>query len=63
MNEKLKQLKNQQDDSLERIRQAYRSQLANALTQVGQFTQVCIQKFLSDFHRVTKIISNKIYLV
>lgn len=39
MNEKLKQVKLQQDESLERIRQAYRSQLANALTQVGQFTQ------------------------
>ena len=48
MNEKLKQVKIQQDESLERIRQAYRSQLANALTQVGQFTQVSRWKIYSN---------------
>ena len=40
MNEKLQQIKCHQDEALERIRQAYRSQLANALSRVGQFTQV-----------------------
>ena len=33
------QLQKQQDESLNRIRQAYRSQLANALARVGQFAQ------------------------
>lgn len=40
MNEKLNELKKQQEESLNRIRQAYRSQLANALVRVGQFAQV-----------------------
>jgi hypothetical protein len=49
MGEKLKQIKTQQDESLERIRQAYRSQLANALSRVGQFTQVSCWKIHFNF--------------
>ncbi len=40
INEKFKEMKSQQNIALERIRKAYRSQLTNALTRVGQFTQV-----------------------
>ena len=56
MNEKLKQVKIQQDESLERIRQAYRSQLANALTQVGQFTQVSRWKIIVIYEALYELI-------
>jgi len=39
MTEKFLQLKRQQDETIERIRHAYRSQLANALKKVGKFAQ------------------------
>lgn len=42
MNERLKNLKREQDEALERIRQAYRSQLSNALSKVGKLAEVIV---------------------
>jgi hypothetical protein len=52
MNEKCQILQKQQDDALNRVRQAYKSQLADALAIVSKISQVSIKYDTFDTTRL-----------